>query len=82
MKELVKRRAEIDEQILDKVETLEALKKTLKTIEDSQIDFDGSTKKIFNQNITKFISRLENSQEEWKWIDACCKEMEQKQKHV
>jgi hypothetical protein len=82
MKELVKRRAEIDEQILEKVETLEALKKTLKSVEDSQIDSDGSTKKLFNQNIVKFISRLEESQEEWKWIDTCCKEMEQKQKHV
>jgi hypothetical protein len=80
MKELVKRKSEIDEQIKEKVEIVYAINKTIeyfqnKPTEKTMID-------LFDHNLVRFKNKLEDSQEEWKWIDACCKEMEQKQKHV
>ena len=79
MKELQERQTEIDEQIRDKLEILEALKKALELTKNSP-GFDDDVRRIFERNIEGFIAKLEDLRNTWNMIDGCCTELEQKNK--
>ena len=79
MKELQERQTEIDEQIRDKLEILEALKKALELTKSSP-GFDDATRGLFERNIQGFIGKLEDLRQTWNMIDGCCTELEQKNK--
>jgi hypothetical protein len=81
MKELQERRKEIDEQICDKVEILDALNRAVELIKSTP-GFDNVTRKLLEQNVIRFIGKLDNLRHDWHMIDACCNELERKNKLV
>jgi len=81
MKELQERRNELDEQIHDKVDTIEALREAIIHIKKNPM-ISQSTIKLFETHKAKFEVRLEDSRRDWDMINGACIELERKNKVV
>lgn len=81
MKELIERRNQLDEQILDNIEMIEALKKSVELIKSTP-DFSAKIRDLFERNTQRHNGKLEDLRTEWNMIDAACTELDQKNKIV
>jgi len=81
MKELQKRRSEVDEQIKDKIEMIAAVNQAMELISKST-EMTTHVFTVFHDNKNRLDGQLNDLRRQWEIVDGASIELEQKNKIV